>query len=106
MMFESGQRFGSSNNGIVGKQNEMESFYSKLFSYIWNDMQSDPFNRSHLTADMLIPNTELKARIEGFIKSQERKKGESLSMESAKVTIQTTNSEMLIDWNICIVSWT
>lgn len=59
---------------------------------------SDPFNRSHLTADMLIPNTELKARIEGFIKSQERKKqGESLSMESAKVTIQTTNSEMLID---------
>ena len=60
-------------------------------------MQSDPFNRSHLTADLLIPNTELKARIEGFIKSQERKKGESLSMESAKVTIQTTNSEMLID---------
>lgn len=61
-------------------------------------MQSDPFNRSHLTADMLIPNTELKARIEGFIKSQERKKqGESLSVESAKVTIQTTNSEMLID---------
>ncbi|XP_075645294.1 putative ubiquitin conjugation factor E4 [Castanea sativa] len=59
---------------------------------------SDPFNRSHLTADMLIPNTELKARIEGFIQSQERKKqGERLSMESAKVTIQTTNSEMLID---------
>ncbi|KAL0015672.1 hypothetical protein SO802_002741 [Lithocarpus litseifolius] len=59
---------------------------------------SDPFNRSHLTADMLIPNTELKARIEGFIKSQERKKqGESLSMECAKATIQTTDSEMLID---------
>ena len=97
-MFESGQHFWSSNNGIVGKQNEMESFYPKLFSYILYDMQSDPFNRSHLTADLLIPNTELKARIEGFIKSQERKKqGESLSMESAKVTIQTTNSEMLID---------
>ncbi|KAI0516607.1 hypothetical protein KFK09_009284 [Dendrobium nobile] len=31
---------------------------------------TDPFNRSHLTQDMLIPNVELKARIEGFIKSQ------------------------------------
>lgn len=59
---------------------------------------TDPFNRSHLTADMLISNTELKARIEEFIKSQERKKhGENLNMESVKVTIQTTNSEMLID---------
>eukprot|EP00262_Sarcandra_glabra_P015914 TRINITY_DN5017_c0_g1_i1.p1 TRINITY_DN5017_c0_g1~~TRINITY_DN5017_c0_g1_i1.p1 ORF type:complete len:269 (+),score=54.61 TRINITY_DN5017_c0_g1_i1:40-807(+) len=31
---------------------------------------SDPFNRSHLTQDMLIPNVELKARIEEFIRFQ------------------------------------
>ncbi|XP_043723166.1 probable ubiquitin conjugation factor E4 [Telopea speciosissima] len=32
---------------------------------------TDPFNRSHLTQDMLISNVELKARIEEFIRSQE-----------------------------------
>ncbi|KAL5079240.1 hypothetical protein RYX36_007661 [Vicia faba] len=61
---------------------------------------SDPFNRSHLTADMLIPDVELKARIEEFIRSQEMKKhgGEGLSIQSTKATIQTTDSaEMLID---------
>ncbi|KAK2987861.1 hypothetical protein RJ640_025628 [Escallonia rubra] len=31
---------------------------------------TDPFNRSHLTADMLIPDTELKAKIKDFIKSR------------------------------------
>ncbi|XP_010904932.1 probable ubiquitin conjugation factor E4 [Elaeis guineensis] len=31
---------------------------------------TDPFSRSHLTQDMLIPNTELKLRIEEFIRSQ------------------------------------
>ncbi|KAF5207571.1 Ubiquitin conjugation factor e4 [Thalictrum thalictroides] len=31
---------------------------------------SDPFNRSHLTQEMLIPNDELKARIEEFVRSQ------------------------------------
>ncbi|VFQ68550.1 unnamed protein product [Cuscuta campestris] len=34
---------------------------------------SDPFNRSHLTADMLIPNTELKAKIEEYIRSHQPK---------------------------------
>lgn len=33
-------------------------------------MQTDPFNRSHLTQDMLIPDTDLKSRIEEFIRSQ------------------------------------
>jgi ubiquitin conjugation factor E4 B len=61
-------------------------------------VQTDPFNRSHLTADMLIPNNELKGRIEEFIRSQEMKQhGKHLSKESTKATIQTTNSEMLID---------
>jgi len=62
-------------------------------------VQSDPFNRSHLTADMLIPDVELKAQIEEFIRSQEMKKhGESLNIQSSKATIQTTDtSEMLID---------
>ncbi|XP_045811335.1 probable ubiquitin conjugation factor E4 isoform X2 [Trifolium pratense] len=59
---------------------------------------TDPFNRSHLTADMLIPDVELKARIEEFIRSQEMKKhSESLSMQSNKATIQPTNADMLID---------
>lgn len=60
---------------------------------------TDPFNRSHLTADMLIPDDELKAKIEDFIRSQEMKKhGEGLSLQSTKATIQTTNGgEMLID---------
>ncbi|KAK4801358.1 hypothetical protein SAY86_021845 [Trapa natans] len=59
---------------------------------------TDPFNRSHLTADMLIPNTELKARIEEFVRSQESKKhGEGLSMQSEKGVIHSENEEMLID---------
>ncbi|XVF14348.1 hypothetical protein REPUB_Repub09cG0051300 [Reevesia pubescens] len=59
---------------------------------------TDPFNRSHLTVEMLIPNTELKARIEEFIRSQELKRhGEGLDMQSSKGTIQPTSGEMLID---------
>ncbi|KAK4279414.1 hypothetical protein QN277_011200 [Acacia crassicarpa] len=59
---------------------------------------SDPFNRSHLTADMLIPNDELKARIEEFVRSQELKKhDQGQSVQSSKATIQATNAEMLID---------
>ncbi|XP_042439691.1 probable ubiquitin conjugation factor E4 isoform X6 [Zingiber officinale] len=35
---------------------------------------NDPFTRCHLTQDMLIPNTELKQRIEDFIISQRKRK--------------------------------
>ncbi|KAI8541697.1 hypothetical protein RHMOL_Rhmol08G0082500 [Rhododendron molle] len=35
---------------------------------------TDPFNRSHLTSEMLIPDTELKVKIEEFIRSQGLKK--------------------------------
>ncbi|KAL6894677.1 hypothetical protein ACP4OV_008775 [Aristida adscensionis] len=35
---------------------------------------TDPFNRSHLTQEMLIPNTELKAQIEEFVRSQQSRK--------------------------------
>ncbi|XP_077223669.1 putative ubiquitin conjugation factor E4 isoform X1 [Tasmannia lanceolata] len=45
---------------------------SNIERHLLND-NSDPFNRSHLTQDMLIPDVELKARIEEFIKSQELK---------------------------------
>ncbi|KAH8511068.1 hypothetical protein H0E87_008563 [Populus deltoides] len=59
---------------------------------------TDPFNRSHLTVDMLIPNTELKARIKEFVRSQELKRhGEDFSFQRAKDTIQTTTEEMLFD---------
>ncbi|PWA83692.1 U-box domain-containing protein [Artemisia annua] len=43
---------------------------------------TDPFNRSHLTTDMLIPDTDLKQKIEEFVKSQQRKQHEDLSMQS------------------------
>ncbi|KAJ8775019.1 hypothetical protein K2173_020023 [Erythroxylum novogranatense] len=59
---------------------------------------TDPFNRSHLTADMLIQDVELKARIEEFIRSQQLKRhGEDFSLQSTKATIQTTAGDMLID---------
>ncbi|KAL5723047.1 RING-type E3 ubiquitin transferase [Ranunculus cassubicifolius] len=61
---------------------------------------SDPFNRSHLTQDMLIPNVELKARIEEFIRSQELKRHSDggISMQSDKAAMQTGNVDMtLID---------
>ncbi|KAI4352517.1 hypothetical protein L6164_006760 [Bauhinia variegata] len=61
---------------------------------------TDPFNRSHLSVDMLIPDNELKAKIEEFVKSQQlKKRGEGLSIQSStsKDTIQTTAGEMLID---------
>jgi len=35
---------------------------------------TDPFNRSHLTQEMLIPDVELKAKIEEFIRTQGLKK--------------------------------
>ncbi|CAH8328041.1 unnamed protein product [Eruca vesicaria subsp. sativa] len=58
----------------------------------------DPFNRAHLTSDMLIPDIELKARIDEFVRSHQSKKragGEDGS--SNKERIQTTSSDMLID---------
>ncbi|KAH0771490.1 hypothetical protein KY290_015471 [Solanum tuberosum] len=59
---------------------------------------TDPFNRSHLTADMLIPDTELKAKIEEFIRSHELKKpGEDLNLQHTKTTIQTTDTLNLIE---------
>lgn len=65
------------------------------------EIQTDPFNRSHLTADMLIPDVELKAKIEEFVKSQELRRrgggGEGLSMQNAKDKIQTTDTTTLID---------
>lgn len=62
-------------------------------------LQTDPFNRSHLTVDMLIPDDELKARIEEFVRSQELKKydNKSQSIQSSKATIQATHEDMLID---------
>ncbi|CAA0828388.1 Probable ubiquitin conjugation factor E4 [Striga hermonthica] len=59
---------------------------------------TDPFNRSHLTVDMLIPDVELKAKIEEFIKSQElKRRGEGSSLQNNKATIQTidTNSALI-----------
>lgn len=59
---------------------------------------TDPFNRSHLTADMLIPDTELKAQIDEFLRSRELKRhGDNLSMQSTKATIQTTDDMPLIE---------
>ncbi|KAF3539372.1 hypothetical protein F2Q69_00018843 [Brassica cretica] len=56
----------------------------------------DPFNRAHLTSDMLIPDVELKARIDEFVRSHQSKKRAS-GEDSNKERIQTTSSDMLID---------
>jgi len=45
-----------------------------LASVVYIILQTDPFNRSHLTQDMLIPNTELKLQIEEFVRSQQSRK--------------------------------
>lgn len=45
-------------------------------------MQTDPFNRSHLTQDMLIPNTELKLQIEEFVRSQQSRKRPAAEYEA------------------------
>ncbi|KAF2283608.1 hypothetical protein GH714_012184 [Hevea brasiliensis] len=46
-------------------------------------IQTDPFILSHLTADMLIPNIELKVRIEEFVRSQElRRHGDDLRSQN------------------------
>jgi ubiquitin conjugation factor E4 B len=60
-------------------------------------LQHDPFNRAHLTSDMLIPDIELKAKIDEFVKSHQSKKRTSGEDSSNKERIQTTNSDMLID---------
>lgn len=46
----------------------------KTLIAFWHESQTDPFNRSHLTSEMLIPDTELKVKIEEFIRSQGIKK--------------------------------
>ncbi|KAI3500720.1 hypothetical protein L2E82_19321 [Cichorium intybus] len=61
---------------------------------------TDPFNRSHLTPDMLIPDIELKQKIEEFVRSQQRKQqGEDMSMQSSsKSSIQSPDgTRPLID---------
>ncbi|EFH49981.1 U-box domain-containing protein [Arabidopsis lyrata subsp. lyrata] len=57
----------------------------------------DPFNRAHLTSDMLIPDIALKAKIDEFVKSHQSKKRTSGEDSSNKERIQTTSSDMLID---------
>lgn len=60
-------------------------------------LQHDPFNRAHLTSDMLIPDIELKAKIDEFVKSHQSKKRTSGEDSSNKERIHTTSSDMLID---------
>ena len=52
-----------------------------LASVVYIILQSDPFNRSHLTQDMLIPNTELKLQIEEFVRSQQSRKRSAAVLE-------------------------
>ncbi|KMT17300.1 hypothetical protein BVRB_2g039970 isoform A [Beta vulgaris subsp. vulgaris] len=60
---------------------------------------TDPFNRSPLTPDMLIPDHELKSKIEEFVRSHStRNLDDGINATSAKGTIQTPTTEMqLID---------
>ena len=43
--------------------------------------QTDPFNRSPLTKDMLIPCPELKAKIDEYIKKKKKEKGQKMVVE-------------------------
>lgn len=56
-------------------------------------LQTDPFNRAHLTADMLIPDTELKARIEEFMRG-DASRGESV--QSTKGSLQAPTEDMAL----------
>lgn len=60
---------------------------------------TDPFNRSPLTPDMLIPDHELKSKIEEFVRSHStRNLDDGINATSTKGTIQTPTTEMqLID---------
>ncbi|KAK9090756.1 hypothetical protein Sjap_023933 [Stephania japonica] len=59
---------------------------------------SDPFNRSHLTQEMLIPDTELKQRIEDFVRSQELRRHGGPTLQSSKAAAQTGDCDAtLID---------
>ncbi|KAK9742559.1 hypothetical protein RND81_03G182000 [Saponaria officinalis] len=56
---------------------------------------TDPFNRSPLSPDMLIPDNELKARIEEFIRSQAiRYRDEGGHPHITKGTIPTSDTDM------------
>ncbi|CAH1450793.1 unnamed protein product [Lactuca virosa] len=62
---------------------------------------TDPFNRSHLTPDMLIPDTELKQKIEEFVRLQQRKQEDMSMQSSSKSSIQSpdaTTSRWLVVW--------
>ncbi|KAL9258652.1 putative ubiquitin conjugation factor E4, partial [Drosera capensis] len=60
---------------------------------------TDPFNRSHLTPEMLIPDDDLRARIEEFVRSQgKRSVGEGLTLQNDKGILQNPNEDLtLID---------
>ncbi|KAL2898658.1 putative ubiquitin conjugation factor E4 [Bienertia sinuspersici] len=59
---------------------------------------TDPFNRSPLSPDMLIPDTDLKARIDEFIRSQATGNQVDTQLQSTKVTLQTPTTDVqLID---------
>ncbi|KAF7104030.1 hypothetical protein CFC21_104959 [Triticum aestivum] len=45
---------------------------------------TDPFNRSQLTQDMLIPDTDLKLRIEEFVRSQQSRKRRAVDAETGE----------------------
>ncbi|KAL8172346.1 hypothetical protein V2J09_024150 [Rumex salicifolius] len=68
---------------------------SVILRHLLSD-STDPFNRAHLTADMLIPDTELKARIEEFVRGSASLGGASL--QSTKGSLKAPTEDMaLID---------
>ena len=59
-------------------------------------MQTDPFNRSHLTQDMLIPNTELKLQIEEFVRSQQSRKRTAAESEIG----EPDGTADMVEWSL------
>ncbi|GAB2287734.1 E3 ubiquitin-protein ligase pub1 [Dionaea muscipula] len=56
---------------------------SVILRHLLSD-NTDPFNRSQLTPDMLIPDDELRYRIEEFVRAQGKKNIEGLSLQNNK----------------------
>ncbi|CAO2820573.1 unnamed protein product [Amaranthus hypochondriacus] len=66
---------------------------SVILRHLLSD-STDPFNRSPLNPDMLIPDYELKAKIEEFVRGPSNKNHNDMQMQSSKGTIQNPTSDI------------
>lgn len=69
---------------------------SVILRHLLSD-STDPFNRAHLTADMLIPDTELKAKIDEFVRSNNAAYNlGGASVQNTKGSLQAPTEDMTL----------